>query len=86
MSACTGISRVKIIRQAMNIRSRTPVVGASPPEESVAGEDDTLMSADRGEGMAITPPCVADGSGRRYVAVARDSRTVNDWRRTAAHW
>jgi len=86
ISACTDISRVKIIGQATNIPSRTSVVGAASPAESVEGEDDTFMSADHGEGTAITPPCVASGSGRRYVAVARDAGRDNGWRRTATHW
>jgi len=50
------------------------------------GEDDTFMSADHGEGTAITPPCVASASGRRYVAVARDAGRDNGWRRSATHW
>jgi len=86
ISACTGISRVKIIPQAMNIPSRTPVIGASSPAESVEGEDDTFMSEDGGAGRAITPPCVAGGSGRRYVAVARDAHREIGWRRTTIHW
>jgi len=86
ISACTDNSRVKIIGHAMNIPSRTSVVGAASPAESVEGEDDTFMSADHGGGTAITPPCVASGSGRRYVAVARDAGRDNGWRRTATHW
>jgi len=86
ISACTDISRVKIIGQAMNIPSRTSVVGGASPAQSFEGKDDTFMSADHGEGTAITPPCVASGSGRRYVAVARDVGRENGWRRTATHW
>ena len=86
ISACTDIALVKIIGQAMNIPSRTSVVGAASPAESVEGEDDTFMSADLGEGTAITPRCVASGSGRRYVAVARDAGRDNGLRWTATHW
>jgi len=71
ISACTDIALVKIIGQAMNIPSRTSVVGVASPAESVEGEDDTFMSADHGESTAIMPPLVASGSRRRYVAVAR---------------